>query len=443
MRAITDADRTAFINENTRRAQSALRNLAYATREISTDQASSLSASDIESDLVLEGLVSMVDPLRDAVPAAMATALQAHIAVNIVTGDFAPTALAIAAQAGVASDPSQLTVVAGEDLPKMKDDDVARLSLHGGTVFSRVSPEDKMRIVGLAKDARAVVAVTGDGINDAPALKRADIGVAMGVTGTDVAKEAAEVVLLDDSFATLVKAIREGRTIFRNITKGVQSCFTSNAAELVTNLGSLLFTSLLGFPLALNVLQILAIDLLAELCPIAALGWDPEEGETMRRPPRDPKAHILNRWSIPDILWCGLLIGGFSLGNFLLYFDRHGVSASAAGAGVVARATTVTYLTIVVCQLLNIAQRRSIHGLFTRYQLTNRQFWLAIVLSVGVMLAISYVPLVSEFFASGPISWGDWGYVLAAGVVFVAVRELQRVLKLSWAPGPWNAPEHA
>jgi Ca2+-transporting ATPase len=438
VRTLTDPDKAAFLAENTRRAELALRNLAFATRELSLDAAERGTLDDIEADLVLEGLVSMVDPLREAVPAAMAATADAHIAVNIVTGDFAPTALAIARQAGLAGAGHELMVLSGEDLEQTPDDRVRDLALRGGVVFSRVSPEDKMRIVGLARSAGAVVAVTGDGINDAPALKRADIGVAMGVTGTEVAKQAADVVLLDDSFATLVQAIREGRTIFANISKGVQSCFTSNAAELVTNIGSFAFTMLLGFPLALNVLQILAVDLLAELFPIAALGWDPEEGETMKRRPRDPKTHILNRQSIPDIAWCGLLIGGFALVNNLLFYSRLGVSPAAASATAIASATTMTYLTIVVCQLLNIMQRRSVHGLFTRYQLSNRWFWGSLGLSTGIMLAIAYVPVISEFFSSGPIGVLDWLYVLGAAAVFVLLREAQRVVKPRWAPGPWQ-----
>jgi Ca2+-transporting ATPase len=161
----------------------------------------------------------------------------------------------------------------------------------------------------------------------------------------------------------------------------------------------------------------------------------------MRRRPRDPKVHILNRQSIPDIAWCGLLIGGFALANNLLYYDRLGVSPAAASAPAIASATTMTYLTIVVCQLLNIMQRRSVHGLFTRYQLSNRWFWGSLGLSVGIMLAIAYVPLVSEFFSSGPIGVLDWVYVLGAAGVFVMLREIQRVVKPRWAPGPWAAAE--
>ncbi len=427
VRTLTKADRTAFLAEHTLRAEQALRNLAFATRILTKEQANGLTLEEIESELIIEGLVSMVDPLRETVPAAMAAARRAHIAVNIVTGDFAPTALAIARKAGVVAPDEELTVITGEELETISDDIVLRQTLRGGTIFSRVSPEDKMRIVGLVKNAGYVVAVTGDGINDAPALKRADIGVAMGITGTDVAKQASEVILLDDSFSTLIQAIRQGRTIFANIKKGVLSCFTSNAAEMVANLGGLALMSLAGIPLPINVLQILAIDLLAELFPIAALGWDKEEGETMKQPPRNPRSHILNRRSIIDILWCGILIGGFALLNYLWFFERHGIDAHTASETFLYSATTITYATIVVCQLLNIMQRRSIHGFFSRYQLSNRYFWLALIFSIGIVLSIAYVPAISTFFKSGPIAVTEWFYVLGAGALFVMIREAQRI----------------
>jgi Ca2+-transporting ATPase len=429
VRPITDTDREAFVHEHVRRAGEALRNLAFATRTLSESAAMNDTMEQIEANLTIVGMVSMQDPLRDTVPEAMAAARQAHIKVNIVTGDFAPTAEAIARQAGLIGADETLVTISGEQLQQMSDGDVLQQTLRGGTIFSRVSPEDKMRIVGLAKDAGHIIAVTGDGINDAPALKRADIGVAMGITGTDVAKQSAGVVLLDDSFSTLVSAIREGRTIFANIKKGVLSCFTSNSAELIVNLLSLILASVAGVPLAINVLQLLAIDLLAELFPIAALGWDKEEGETMKDAPRDPKAHILNRHSILDLLWCGLIIGGFAVANYLLFFERSGVSPQHADVATIYQATTVTYITVVMCQLVNIIQRRSVHGFFTRYQLSNRYFWMSIIASIGVVLSITYVPVVSVFFKSGPIGPLDWMFVLAAAVLFLGVRELQRVIK--------------
>lgn len=428
IRPITDKDRTAFLNEHTKRAQKALRNIAFATRPLALAQAEKGTIDEIESGLTLVGMVSMIDPLREAVPAAMEAARLADIKVNIVTGDFALTAEAIARQAGLVAKDQPLAVVSGEQLVALTDAQVLAMTLKGGTIFSRVSPEDKMRIVGLVKQSGHVIAVTGDGINDAPALKHADIGVAMGITGTDVAKQSSEVVLLDDSFSTLIEAIREGRTIFANIKKGVLSCFTSNMAELVVNVSSLVFASLIGAPLAINVLQILAIDLLAELFPIAALGWDKEEGENMKQPPRDPKAHILNRRTITDLLWCGLVIGGLAIVNYLLFFSRHDVSPNAAPEALVFQATTITYITIVICQLVNIIQRRSVHGFFSRYQFSNKYFWMAVALSLSIVLSIAYVPLVSTFFKSGPIGLVDWLYVIGAAAVFLAIREIQRII---------------
>jgi len=428
IRPITDADRKQFLDEHTRRASQALRNLAFATRTLTEHEAKNGAIDDIESGLTLVGMVSMIDPLRETVPDAMQAARDAHIKINIVTGDFALTAEAIARQAGLVNEGQELVVISGEQLATMSDADVLSQTLQGGTIFSRVSPEDKMRIVGLVKENGHVIAVTGDGINDAPALKRADIGVAMGITGTDVAKQSSEVVLLDDSFSTLVQAIREGRTIFANIKKGVLSCFTSNMAEMVVNLSSLALAALIGAPLAINVLQILAIDLLAELFPIAALGWDKEEGETMKQPPRDPKSHILNRRTITDLLWCGLVIGGLAITNYLLFFGRHDTTPASAPEAIVFQATTVTYVTIVVCQIANIIQRRSIHGFFSKYQLSNRYFWMAVAFSFTIVLSIAYLPVVSTFFKSGPIGFIDWLFAFGAAVVFIAIRETQRLL---------------
>jgi Ca2+-transporting ATPase len=431
VRAITEADKVELLAQHTERASRALRNLLFATRTLTAHEASSDSHTMIEKDLTILGLVAMVDPIRSAVPDAMTLVLAAGVKVNIVTGDFSLTAEAIARQAGLAGDDG-LTIVTGTELAAMSDADVLAHALRGGTVFSRVAPEDKVRIVDLVKASGHVVAVTGDGINDAPALKHASIGVAMGASGTDVAKQASEIVLLDDSFATLVGAVRQGRTIYRNIRKGVLSCLTSNVAEFTVNTASLALASLAGVPLALNVLQILAIDLLGEIFPIAALGRDPEEGETMTRPPRDAKERILNRRTIGDLFWAGGLIGAFAVVNYLLFYTRAGVDpfTETVPTELIAKAMSMTYISIMVCQLVSIIQRRSVDGFFTRYQFSNPTFWAAIGIALGIMCAILYVPFVAGFFGTGPLALIDWGWALLAAAAFLAIREGERVLRV-------------
>ncbi|MCA9327793.1 cation-transporting P-type ATPase, partial [Candidatus Saccharibacteria bacterium] len=327
-RKFTANDRKRLLAYHEEHAARAERNLALAYRELPANfDGQKHQLEEAEKNLTFIGMVSMVDPIREEVPAAMVAARQAHMSISIITGDFETTARAIAVQAKLADRPEHLTIVSGGELESMSDGDVLALVQKGGTIFSRVAPEDKLRVVRLCEKAGLVVAVTGDGINDAPALKKADIGVAMGVSGTDIAKQSAEIVLLDDSFHTLVGAVQQGRTIFKNIQKGTLSAFTSNGAELVVNLVSLAAMTALHIPLAISIMQILAIDLIAELFPIAALGRDKAEGELMKEPPRKLQNHILNRVSIVDLAWSGLLIGGLAYMNYLLFFWSRGLSA--------------------------------------------------------------------------------------------------------------------
>lgn len=429
VRAINASDKKRILEQNTLLASTAMRNLAFAYRVLpASSDPKKLIMDDTESQLIWLGMVSMIDPLREEVPGAMEAARTAHIKVSIVTGDYAVTAQAIAARAKLTANAESI-VVSGEELQKLSDTQVLNLARQGGVIFSRVAPEDKLRIVGLVRESGRVVAVTGDGINDAPALKRADIGVAMGLTGTDVAKQSAEIVLLDDSFNTLVNSVQEGRTIFQNIKKGTLSCFTSNSAELVVNLISLACATLLHVPLAMSVMELLAIDMVAELFPIAALGWDKADGDLMHDKPRNPHDHILNRSAIIDLLWCGVLIGGFAFLNYIWFYYRHGANpgAVATGSDLHMQATALTYLTIVICQLCNILQRRSREGLFSRYQLHNKQLWMAMTLSLFCVANIIYNPWIAPYFQAKALSVTDWMYALAAAAIFIGIREIHRV----------------
>lgn len=429
VRKITKADKDFILAENEKLATQAMRNLAFAYRILAkSEDPEKIEMEQTESNLVYVGMVSMIDPVRDEVFSAMQAARKARIKVSIITGDYATTARAIAIKAGLVPKNKEVVIVTGEELKTMPDDEVVAHVLRGGMIFSRVSPEDKLRIVGLVKDHGNIVAVTGDGINDAPALKRADIGVAMGITGTDVAKQSAEIVLLDDSFKTLVGAVQQGRVIFQNIKKITLVAFSANSSELVVSLFSLIGAAMFSTPLAITVMLILAIDLIAELFPMVALGWDKAEGKVMSEPPRDPKNHILNRHAVQELVWVGLLIGSLTFANFIFFFVRRNISPSLVenGSPLHMQATSLTYVTIMVCQFLNILHLRSEKGIFTKYQFQNRRLLFAFGLSFFCIANILYNPWVSPFFRAGPIDTMDWLTALAAGVIFVVFREMGR-----------------
>jgi Ca2+-transporting ATPase len=429
VRPMTAADRQAVVALNEKQAEGAMRNLALAYRVLPTGtDVDKLTIDSAEQKLIYLGMVSMIDPLRDEVPAAMDAAHAAHVRVSVITGDHATTARAIALRARLNGDSQEIKIISGEDLPSLEDSHIFELLDRGGVVFSRVSPEDKLRIVGIAKAHGRVVAVTGDGINDAPALKTADIGVAMGITGTDVAQQSAEIILLDDSFNTLVGAIQQGRTIFANIKKITVMSFTANSSELFVNLFSLAGAMLLGVPLALSVLQILAIDLIAELFPLAALGWDKADSDVMKQKPRNLSDHILNRGSAYDIVFVGLLVGALAYGNYLLFYYRSGADLGnvVTHAPLHLQAMTLTYLTIVLCMWVNILQMRSRHGVFSRYQLHNKRLWAAFLLAFLLVANIIYNPLISQYFHTTAIGMSEWLFAITAAGIFLVVRELQR-----------------
>jgi Ca2+-transporting ATPase len=429
VRKLTTKDHDFILAQNTKLATQAMRNLGFAYQDIPGRKTlGDITMETAEDKLIWLGMASMIDPLREQVPNAMEAARHAHVKVSIITGDHAVTAKAIAVRAKLTAKPEDILVVTGEELQKLSDTKVRHLGLRGGVIFSRVAPEDKLRIVKLLQASGHVVAVTGDGINDAPALKRADIGVAMGMTGTDVAKQSAEIILLDDSFNTLVSSIQAGRVIFQNIKKAALCCFTGNAAELMVNIFSLAAATTLHIPLALTIIQILAIDLIAELFPVAALGGDKADRNVMEERPRNPKHHILNMRSVLDLLWCGTLIGGLAFLNYLWFFDRNGIDPQylTPNTPIHFQATALTYLTLILCLLANVFQRRSQDGLFTKYQFHNKALWLALGLSLFSIVNIIYNPWISDYFHSAPLSVTDWMTALGATAIFIAIREFQR-----------------
>ncbi|HUC89689.1 MAG TPA: cation-transporting P-type ATPase, partial [Patescibacteria group bacterium] len=431
VRPLTQKDRDFFLQYNEKLAGQAMRNLAFAYRALPNgSKPTKMKFDEVEKDLVFLGIVAMVDPLREQVPAAMVAARGAQIKVSIITGDFPTTAKAIARKAKLAPDGQDVTVILGEELPKLSDTQILRLVEQGGAVFSRVAPEDKLRIVELVKTAGHVVAVTGDGINDAPALKRADIGVAMGRTGTDVAKQAASIVLLDDSFSTLVGAIEQGRLTFRNIVKSARCAMTDNSCELAVVLIGLAGQAIFHVPIAILAVQILAVDIVAELFPLTALSWDKAQGDLMHDKPRDLKQHIINVQAVSEFIFYGLTAGILSYANFVFLFMRHNQSPVHFDINnpLYAQATILTYVTIVLCQFTSLLiMRTSIkQRFFSSYIWSNKKLLMAFGISFFCILNIVYNPWVQPFFNAKALSATDWLCAFGAAVIYLLVRLFYR-----------------
>jgi Ca2+-transporting ATPase len=430
-RRLTLGDRKRLTEHNDKLAKQAMRNLAFAYRILPprTDL-KNLQMDRIEQDFTFLGMVSMLDPLREQVPAAMIAARGAHIKVSVVTGDNPTTAQAIARHAELADDPDDVTIVLGDELGQLADSQILQLVEKGGTVFSRVAPEDKLRIVEIAKQSGRVVAVTGDGINDAPALKRADIGVAMGKTGTDVAKDAAEIVLLDDSFSTLVGAVEQGRLTFRNIHKAARCALTDNAGELFVILISLVGQAVFHVPLAITAIQILAIDIIAEMFPITALGWDSAQRNLMHDKPRSLSDHIINKKAVMEFVSFGLLSASLAYLNFLFFFGRRGISPVHIDehSTLYFKATILTYVTIVLCQFVNLMLVRSDEheSFFTRYIWSNKKLLVAFAISFFCIANILYNPWVSPYFHAGPLTFADIASAVGIACIYFTIRLFQR-----------------
>ena len=433
VRAITPEDIAAIKAKDNEYATQALRNLGFAYGELENFK-KDIKMEDAEKELVWLGLVAMIDPPREEVREAMAAALKAHIRVIIITGDYALTAEAIAKKVGLNSgSDKKMTLVDGKDLKKLSDIQFLNKLINSNLIFARTSPEDKLRIVSLLKKAGDVVAVTGDGVNDAPALKKADIGVAMGKTGTDVAKNSAGIILLDDSFATLVGAIKEGRTIFQNLKKTIISSLTSNGGELFCVLISLPCSFLLGYPIAITAVLILAIDLVGEMLPLTFLTWDPPQPRIMEEAPRNPTEHIMNKHSIFDLAWSGLLMGGIGYMNFLLLFTRENVSPLHIETTnpFYLRAVTLTYVSIVMVQWANIMSRRAggQESVFTPYLWSNKRLLLGYAISFFFILMIVYNPFVSQFLGTAPLTLLDWVCAVMGGLIYLMIRETYKVYR--------------
>jgi len=414
---------------NVEYSKNAMRVLAFGYRELK-DSKHDYEMDDAEKNIILLGLMAMNDPAKEGVKEAVESAHEAHIKTYVMTGDHAITAQAIGRQIHLSPDNEEAVVITGEELSETKDEKLTQIMEdHESLIFSRVSPEDKLRIVKMLKGKGEVVAVTGDGVNDAPALKSAHIGVAMGSIGTDVAKEASELVLLDDSFSTLIYAIREGRTIYDNLKKTIIASLTSNGGELAIVLLGLAGVALFGWPIPILVIQILAIDLLAEILPLTALTFDPGSRDLMTSPPRRQQEHILNRYTLSEILFLGFLMGALGFTNFVVFIGRTGAELTMTH-DLYSRATTLSYATIVFCQFTNILSRRYTYDSFFNSNFwSNKKILWSIVISIGFTMTTIYTPFINRFLGFAPLTISDWVSVFAAAALFLLAHEVIKTFK--------------
>ncbi len=423
--ALGDADRVQILGQMESMAAGGVRVLGVACRA-GVPRQEGYSAGDLEKELTFLGLVGMMDPLREDVVGAVAECQKAGIRPVMITGDHPAMARHIA---DALSMPVDGAVVTGLDIARMSDAELEETAAVA-CVYARVSPEDKLRIVDALQARGEITSMTGDGVNDAPALKSADIGVAMGITGTDVAKEASDMVLLDDRYATIVSAVREGRVIFDNIRRFIRFILASNAGELLV----MLLAPLFGLPLPLFPVQILWMNLVTDGFPALALGVEGPEKDVMQRPPRDPSAPLID-WAMGrSILWVGLLIAGVSLwiGKHFYMGEAGAALSHGHGGGDAAVWQTMLFTTMVLAQLfLAMAVRSSRESIFRIGMFSNRPMVAALAVTLLLHLGVIYVPAMQGFFKTAALSLPQLGLCVFCGLtVFAAVEVEKLILRL-------------
>lgn len=405
LRALTDSDREAILQHAEEMANRALRVLAMAWKDL--DQEEPLDRESAESGLTFIGLVGMMDPPRKEAKEAIKTCIQAGIRPIMITGDHRLTAVAIGKELGIGSESAD-----GSEIDQM-DDSELQIKVEQISVFARATAEHKVRLVQALKKQGHVVAMTGDGVNDAPALKAADIGVAMGITGTEVAKEASDMVITDDNFATIVSAVEEGRRIYDNLRKGSSYLLSCNFAELMT-----IFTGvMIGLPIPLLALQILWINIIAEEFPAVGLSVEPSQGEIMKRRPRSAREPILSRALLIYTIGISAVIFIGSLGLYILYLPEG-----------LEYARTVTFACLGAFTLYNAYSSRSLHdSIFRMDPRKNKKLIAGMLASVVAILCAIYLPFMQSIFETVPLDRDSWLLVLVTSFsVVIAAEALKR-----------------
>ena len=410
---MTDAKRREILNSNKAMADRALRVLAVAKRDWA-EKPENNAPEYLEKNLVFLGLTGMIDPIRPEVKAAIAECRSAGIRAVMITGDHRDTAVAIAKELGIITDESQ--AVTGAELDRFSDEQLReRVTEYG--VYARVQPEHKTRIVQAWKARGAVTAMTGDGVNDAPSIKSADIGIGMGITGTDVTKNVADMVLADDNFATIVVAVGEGRRIYDNIRKAIQFLLASNMSEVL----GVFCATLMGFTL-LNPVHLLFINLVTDCFPALALGMEKAEPDVMNRPPRNSREGIFAGGLLGDIIYQGILVTALTILSYWMgNFFETGVFS--LPAGVSEHGMTMAFLTMSMCEIFHSfnlrSQRNSVFSLHGQ----NPVLWAAMIGSLILTTAVLEVPFLANAFGFTPVGAAEYGVALCLAVLVILVVE--------------------
>ncbi|TSA07162.1 MAG: cation-transporting P-type ATPase [Deltaproteobacteria bacterium] len=407
-----------------------LRVLSFAYKEIEKSskfkvQSSKNKDTVLEKDMIFVGLIGLEDPPRPEVPEALKRCHEAGIKVIMITGDGSRTALAIAREIGLVK--GNPVVIEGHEFERMGDRELQEKLSQKEIIFARMTPRHKMRVVSILKEEGERVAVTGDGVNDAPALKKADIGIAMGISGTDVAKEAADMILLDDNFATIVNAVEEGRAVYENIRKFISYIFSSNIPEIVPYLAYVLFR----IPLPLTIMQILAVDLGTDMLPALALGAEKPTQEVMRQPPRSPEERLLNLKLLSRAyLFLGPIEAAAGLFGFFYVLNTGGWKWGemlAANHPLYMQATTACLTAIIVTQAANIFACRSFReSVFRIGFFSNKLIFIGIASELVLQLFIVYHPWGNEIFSTYPISINIWLALIPFAFILFAAEEMRK-----------------
>jgi ATPase, P-type (transporting), HAD superfamily, subfamily IC/ATPase, P-type (transporting), HAD superfamily, subfamily IC len=443
IRPLEAGRRAAIVKANEDLASEALRTLAVAFRSLPADTFDAEDVGeDVEEDLVFLGLIGMMDPPREEAKIAVARTRAAGIRPIMITGDHPITARVIAEELGIAE---HARVVSGVEIGKMTDDTLDRI-VQEVSVYARVSPEHKLRIVQALQRGGAIVAMTGDGVNDAPALRRADIGVAMGITGTDVSKEAADMVLADDNFATIVAAVEEGRAIYSNIRKFLRYLLASNIGEVMTMFFGVVFADAIGLTaergvvvLPLLATQLLWINLVTDGAPALALGVDPADPGLMNAPPRPREEGVITRR-----MWGGILfIGAITAVGTLFVLDASLPGGLIEGSGSIRYAQTMAFTTLVFFSLFTIFNARSDEQSAFVGMFSNKWLWGAIALSLALQAAVIYLPFLQKAFSTVSLKFNDWLLCAAVASSTLWLRELSKIVRRRFWPAIANSGANA